>query len=123
MSSLPRTSILDGRTRAAITSRESAPISMPMPEPKASSDRRSVSSLKSFAVGSCSGMRLSVAPGRVVPAQHVKWGVRLRLQVLNLGGYGPLEVGEAAVGQAQAGGGPHRHHGNSFDTQAVGRGA
>src|SRR5437899_11232598 len=114
MARRPTTSILLGRTRAATTSSAVAPISMPMPEPKVRSLRRSFVMRRSLGWGIWRGIE-SVAPGRIEPAEDVQGRLGVRLGILDLSGDGALEVGEAAVGEAQTGGGAEGDDGVAFD--------
>src|SRR6516164_233729 len=87
-----------GRTRVTATSRSLAPISMPTPEPKARSLRKSLEV-------SSRGMCWSVAPRRVVPAQNMDRAIEAERHVLHLAGDGALHVRELSVGQPHARGG------------------
>src|SRR5215469_12844190 len=97
----PSTWMRDARTLAAATSRSVAPISMPTPDPKAISLRRSL--VRELAPG----IR-SVAPRRIVPAQDVDRSVVSWRHILHLRGHGPLQVGKLAIVPFNLPRGPHR---------------
>src|ERR1700730_7683597 len=88
----------DGRTRAATTSRCATPISMPTPEPNASSLRTSAA-MGMFAIEVFAGMPGSVAPGGVVPPQNVDLGIVSGGHVLHLRGHRAPEVRELTIRQ------------------------
>src|SRR5690242_7677693 len=79
-----------GRTRAAVTSRWRAPISMPTPEPNAVYFLRSV---------------MLRGPGIVVPAQHIDPGAVVGPPETHRCGHHAPQVRELPVGQADACGG------------------
>src|SRR5262249_29599265 len=91
MVSRPSTRIPPGRTRTRATSRSPPRISIPAPVPKATSFRNS----------SC-----SMTPGILVPTQDVIRGIVAGGHDLYHSGYGAFQIGEPAVGETQAGGGP-----------------
>src|SRR5271157_3599001 len=113
----PSTRIRVGRTRAVATSRSVAPISMPTPEPNASSLRRSLE------MGIWKAMAGSIAPSRVVPPQDVDGGIVSHRHVLHLRPYRAPEVRELSVGQPQPRRGAHRDDGVAAHPQAVRGGA
>src|SRR6266852_1791907 len=81
----PKTSMPWGRTRAAVTSRFCAPISMPTPEPKAAYFLRSAT------------LR---GPGIVIPAQHIDPGAVVRPPETDRRGHNAPQVRELAIGKA-----------------------
>ena len=99
----PTTSMPLGRTRAAVTSRFCAPISMPTPEPKAAYFLRSVT------------LR---GPGIVIPAQHIDPGAVVRPPETYRRGHNPPQVRELAIGQADARGGAESKNRLTANAQA-----
>src|SRR5471030_1518451 len=102
--SRPSTRMREGRTRAATISRSAAPISMPTPEPNASSLRRS------WEIGISKGMPGLIAPAgaaesSVVPPQDVDRRIVAVRHVFHLRRHRPLEVRKLTVGKQHARGG------------------
>src|ERR1035437_2311182 len=109
----PSTRILVGRTGAAATSRSVAPISMPTPEPNASSLRRSLE------MGIWKGMAGAIAPSRVVPPQDVGRGIVSHRQVPHLRPHRAPEGREVSVVEPQPRRGAQGDDRVAFHPQAV----
>src|ERR1022692_697951 len=90
---------------------------MPTPDPKANSLRTSLTKEISMA------MRGSIAPGGVIPPQDVIRHLRPPGHVLDQGRRSAPEIGKLAVRQAEAGGGPERHHAVPFRSHSARAGA